>query len=231
LAPDYLFWPLIFILATGRLRIASVYAVISSFVFFLYYLVPGASFQPGVELGALLPLRSLRFLGLPVAARRWFSSPVALDVWHPLANLIVPLAMCALGVYLLVSRYQDRSASQPTAVEPLELRSIRTIMPYAALMVLVVIGYGVVSIDDPNALVTSIYRGVNRYSFAHPIYSWRHWATFYFWMVNHPLRDILGGSWWGTFLILGPLSIGVWGIFAVRASRRNAPGRRADEPS
>jgi hypothetical protein len=231
LAPDYLFWPLVFILASGRLRMASVYAVISSSVFFLYFLIPGASYNPGVDLGALLPLRSLRFLGLPVAALKWFSSPVALDVWHTLANLIVPLAMCALGVYLMAPLRHTGSRSRSSVVEPLELRSIRTIVPYAVLMLLVVIGYGMVSGHDIGITISSIYHGVNRYAFAHPIFSWRRWSVFYFWTARHPYRDILGGSWWGTILILGPLGITIWGAFAVRASRRvtSRPQEFADD--
>jgi hypothetical protein len=225
LAPNYLLWPLVFILASGRLRIASAYAAISSCVFFLFFLTPGASYNPGVDLGALLPLRSLRFLGLPVAAFRWFSTPAALDVWHPLANLIVPLAMCALGVYLLVSRRLTRSVTHAKSVEPLELRSLRTIVPYAVLMVLVVFAYGVVSNHDASGAISAIYHGVNRYAFANPIYSWRQWSLNYFWTAKHPYRDLLGGSWWGTILVLGPLGVAAWGAFAVRASRRNAARR------
>jgi hypothetical protein len=225
LAPNYLLWPFVFILASGRLRIASTYAVISSCVFFLYFLLPGASYNPGVDLGALLPLRFLRFLGLPVAARRWFSSPAALDVWHPLANLIVPLAMCALGVYLLVSRRPANSVTQWTEVEPLELKSVRTIVPYGVLMVLIVVTYGMVSTHDASATVSAIYHGVNRYAFAAPIYSWRLWSTNYFWTAKQPLRDLVGGSWWGTILVLGPLGIAVWSAFAVRTCRRSAPRR------
>jgi hypothetical protein len=226
LAPNYLLWPLVFIMASGRLRIASVYAILTSCLYFLFFLIPGASYNPGVNLGALLPLRSLRLLGLPLTSLQWFSAPAALDVWHPLANLIVPLAMCALGVYLLVSRRPDASVPQLAICEPLELRSVRTIVPYTALMVLVVLAYGIVSIHDASATISVIYHGVNDYAFAHPIYSWRLWSTNYFWTAKHPYRDILGGSWWGTILVLGPLGIATWGGFAIRASRRSAPRHR-----
>ena len=222
LAPQYLFWPLVFILASGRIRIASAYAVISSAVYFLFYLIPGASYTPGESLGALLPLRALRFLGLPAVAQKWFSTPAMLDIWHPLANLFVPLAMCALGIYLLLSRPLPRSVRHVTAVEPFELNSLRTIFPYGVLLVFVVVAYGMVSTHDPGATVTSIYHGVNRYAFADPIYSWRHWSTDYYWTVAHPYLDIMGGSWWGTILLFGPIGIIAWGVFAVRASRRNA---------
>jgi hypothetical protein len=228
LAPQYLFWPFVFILASGRLRIASAYAVISSCIYFMFFLLPGASYTPGESLGALLPLRSLRFLGLPVAALKWFATPAALDVWHPLANLFVPLAMCALGVYLLVSRRLERSVPHAMPVEPLELRSVRTIVPYTVLMVLVVLAYGMVSTHDASVMISAIFHGVNRYAFADTIYSWRHWSTNYFWTVKHPYRNLLGGSWWGTILLLGPLGIAAWGAFASRSSRRNGPRHRDD---
>ena len=223
LAPQYLLWPLVFIMASGRLRMASVYAVIASFVYFLFFLIPGASYTPGENLGALLPLRALRFLGLPTAALRWFASPAAHDVWHPLANLFVPLAMCALGIYLLVSRRPERSGTQAKDLQPLELRSLRTIVPYTVLLVLVVLVYGMVSTHDAGGTIALIYHGVNRYAFAVPMYSWRFWTTHYFWTAKHPYRDILGGSWWGTILLLGPLSIAAWGAFAYRATRRESP--------
>jgi hypothetical protein len=226
MAPNYLLWPFVFIIASGRLRIASVYAIVTSCLYFLFFLIPGASYNPGVNLGALLPLRSLRSLGLPLTSLRWFSARAALDVWHPLANLVVPLAMCALGVFLLVSRPPDASVPQPATCEPLELRSVRTIAPYTALMVLVVIAYGMVSTHDVSATIAAIYHGVNDYAFARPIYSWRLWSTNYFWTAKHPYRDILGGSWWGTILVLGPLGIAAWGAFAIRASWRSTPRPR-----
>jgi hypothetical protein len=224
LAPQYLFWPLVFILASGRLRIASAYAVISScfYCFFFLLLIP----KDAYNIGATLPLRSLRFLGLPTDTQRWFLSSAALDVWHSLANLIVPLAMCALGVYLLMSRRSARSVPLTKSVEPLKLLSLRTIVPYTVLMVLVVIAYGMVSGHDINVTIAAIYHGVNRYAFAHPIYTWSHWRNTLYWAAKRPSRELLGGSWWGTILLLGPIGIATWGALAFRASRPNAPRRR-----
>ena len=227
LDPNYLFWPFVFILAIGRLRIASAYAVISSCVIFLFFLIPGASYNPGVDLGFFLPLRSLQFLGLPVAALKWFHSPAALDVWHPLADLMVPLAMIALGIYLLLSRRFDSSAQHK--VKPLELRSVRTAVPYALLMVFVVFACGAVQTHNPSAIISSIYHGVNRYAFANPMYTWRRWSKIYFWTSANPYRNVLSGSWWGTILVLGPLDIVAWSAFAFRASRRNQTLRRQDD--
>ena len=220
LAPQYLFWPLVFILASGRLRVASAYAVISSCFYFFFFLllIP----KDAYNLGALLPLRSLRFLGLPNVAQQWFSAPAALDVWHALANLTVPLAMCALGVYLLLSRRSARSVPHATSVEPLELPSLRTIAPYTVLTVLVVFAYGMVSGHDSGITISSIYHGVNRYAFARPIYTWSHWRNTLYWAAKHPSQELLGGSWWGTILILGPLGVAAWGASAFRASRRTA---------
>jgi hypothetical protein len=230
LAPQYLFWPLVFILASGRLRVASAYAVISScfYSFFFLLLIHKAVFN----IGALLPLRSLRFLGLPNDTQRWFAAPAALDVWHATANLMVPLAMCALGVYLLVSRRPVRSALHAKPVAPLELPSLRTIVPYTALMVLVVFAYGMVSTHGVSVTIASIYHGVNRYAFTRPIYTWSHWRNNFYWAAKRPYRDLLGGSWWGTILLLGPLGIAAWGTFALRASRRTArPQRELDNTS
>jgi len=222
MAPQYLFWPLVFILASGRLRLASAYAVISSGVYFLFFLASDASYNPGESLGALLPLRSLRFLGLPAAALRWSSSSTAIDIWHPLANLFVPLAMCGLGIYLLIPK-RERAVAPMKSVEPLKLPALRTIVPYTVLMVLVVVVYGMVSGHDAIVTITLINHEVNHYAFAKSIYTWRHWRTWLYWTAKHPYKDILGGTWWGTILILGPLGIAAWGAFAFRASRRFAP--------
>jgi hypothetical protein len=228
LAPNYLFWPFVFILASGRFRLASAYAALSSCLYFLFFLIPGASYNPAVNIGAMLPLGSLHFLGLPHTSLSWFSAPAALELWHPLANFIVPLAMCALGVYLLVSS-QCASKVSPKELEPFELRSVRTIVPYTLLMIVIVIAYGMVSTHDVSAIVSSIYQGVNRYAFARPIYSWRRWRAIYFWTAQHPYRDIVGGSWWGTILLLGPLGIAAWSVFAMRLFRRGAPNEKGRE--
>lgn len=221
LDPQYMFWPFIFILASGRLRMASMYAVLSSCVYFLFFLLPGASYNTGENLGALLPLRSLQFLGLPADTLRWFSSRTAIDLWHPLANLCVPLAMCGLGVYLLGSRWPVRSASKVQSVEPLALRSLRTLIPYTALMVLIVLAYGMVSTHDAVGAISSINHGVNRYAFVTPMYSWYHWTIVPYWTAKHPYRNLLSGSWWGTILILVPVGIAAWGTLALHLSRRN----------
>jgi hypothetical protein len=193
----------------------------------LFFLIPGDTYSPGVNLGALLPLRSLRFLGLPDAALKWFATSTALAAWHTLANFIVPLAMCVLGVYLLLTRRLNHSAQHAKPLEPLELRSIRTTVPYAVLMVLVVIAYGMVPPHDAGAAISATYHGVNRYAFTKSIFSWRHWTLLHYWTTKHPYRDISVGSWWGSILVLGPLGIAAWGALALKASRRAAP-RRGD---
>jgi hypothetical protein len=219
LAPQYLFWPFVFILASGRLRIASAYALVASSIYFLFFLIPGASYDPGENLGALLPLRSLRFLGLPLSSLKWLSTSSALDFWHPFSNLVVPLAMCALAIFLLVPRQQGHSAFDMDTEIP-RLPSLRTVIPYGVVTVLVVLIYGAVSTHDASTTVAAIREGVNRYAFIHPIYSWHHWWKNYFWATSHPYREILSGNWWDSILILGPLGIATWGAFAFRASRR-----------
>jgi hypothetical protein len=225
LASQYFFWPIVFILAAGRLRVANAYAIIASSTYLLYFLIPGASNNPGENLGALLPLKSLRFLGIPLAAQKWFATPTMLEVWHSLANLFIPLAMCALGIYLLLSRRTDRVAPHLKSAEPLAFPSLRAVVPYTVLLVLAVLVYGMVSSHDSEATISLIYRGVNHYAFAHPIYTWRHWRIWLYWTAKHPYRELLSGSWWGTILFLGPIGIAAWGAIAVRASRLTAPRR------
>jgi len=83
-----------------------------------------------------------------------------------------------------------------------------------------------VSSHDASAAITSIYQGVNHYAFSKSIYTWRHWRFYYYWTLKHPYRHLLSGSWWGTILVLGPLAIAAWGVFALHASRRIATGDR-----
>ena len=59
LAPQYLFWPLVFILASGRVRAAIYYALSASSLYFVFFLIPGASAVKGESAAAYLPLRSL----------------------------------------------------------------------------------------------------------------------------------------------------------------------------
>ena len=72
LAPQYLLWPLPFLLATGRLRVSTIYAALSSLVVLAFFIVPRASHFPGENNDFFLPIRRLGFLAIPTGARNWF---------------------------------------------------------------------------------------------------------------------------------------------------------------
>lgn len=221
LAPYYLFWPLVFIIASGRLRMASIYAIVASCFCSLFFLLDADHHVQGSgpNLGALLPLRSLHFLGLTHRTVSLLSSRITLDLWTPLANLLVPLAMCILGIYVLVSKRTVPSEEEVTEIAPLKLRSIRLAVPYLVTLLAVTISYGFISFRSPRELIHSIYVGVNHYAFVLPIYSWRHWSTAYYWTAKTPYRDVLYGNWWSSILVLGPLYIALWGYFTLRSDR------------
>jgi hypothetical protein len=217
LAPQYLFWPLVFILASGRFRAAVSYAFSASSLYFLFFLIPGASAVKGESAAAYLPLRSLRFLGIPHNALEWFAnSPVALDIWNPLANLIVPIAMCGFGLYLLVSRTTPRFAPGEPELQPLGLRAVRTCIPYVAVMVIATITYSFYTNSNLGSLYATLDTGVAKYAFLHPIFNSSYWSAAFFFSTPSPWSALASGAWWGSILILGPLLIVAWGVFACR---------------
>jgi hypothetical protein len=217
LAPQYLFWPLVFILASGRVRAAVAYALSASSLYFLFFLIPGASAVKGESAAAYLPLRSLSFLGIPHRALEWFAnSPVALDIWNPLANLIVPIAMCCFGLYLLVARTRPQYAPEERHLQPLELRAIRTCIPYVAALVVATLVYSFYTINNLSAMYATLDAGVRKYAFLHPIFNTSYWSGAFFFTTHTPWNALTSGTWWGSILVLGPLLIVAWGVFACR---------------
>jgi len=230
LAPQYLFWPLVFILAAGRFRAAVVYALFSSSLFFVFFLIPGASAAKGESAAGYLPLRSLSFLGVPRSVLEWFAnSPVALDIWNPFANLVVPVLFCAFGIYLLVSRVTPRYAPDEQTLQPLELRAIRTCIPYIVTMVIAAVVYGLYVNHNLGAMYATIDAGVGKYGFVHPIFNGFYWSDILFFTTRTPWTAFVSGTWWGSILIIGPLLIIWWGVRACRHfSDADAVVKRAD---
>ena len=217
LAPQYLFWPLVFILASGRVRAAVWYALSASSLYFVFFLIPGASAAKGESVTAYLPLRSLSFLGIPRSALEWFAnSNVALDIWNPLANLVVPFAMCCFGLYLLLSRTTPKYSVEESRMQPLELRAIRTSIPYVAILVLATLVYSVYTYGNLGAMYATLDVGIRRYGFIHPIFNPIHWTHALYFTTKHPWRYLGSGTWWGSILILGPLLIALWGVLSFR---------------
>ena len=217
LAPQYLFWPLVFILASGRVRAAVAYALSASSLYFVFFLIPGASAVKGESAAAYLPLRSLSFLGIPHSALEWFAnSPVALDIWNPLANLVVPIAMCVFGLYLLVSRMTPKYAPEASHLQPLGLRAIRTCIPYVVAIVTAMVVYSLYTLHNFVTMYPVLDAGVRKYAFVHPIFNTYYWSEAFFFTTRSPWSALASGTWWGSILILGPLLIVLWGVFACR---------------
>ncbi len=215
--PQYLFWPLVFILASGRVRAGVTYALFASSLYFLFFLIPGASTTKGESSTAYLPLRHLSFLGIPRGALEWFAnSHVALDIWDPLANLVLPVAMCCFGLYLLVSRATPRYAPEESHLQPLGLRAIRTGIPYSAVMALATVVYSVYTNVNLIAMYQALQAGVRKYAFVHPIFNTSYWIGAHYFIVQRPWNAFVPGAWWGSILIFGPLLIALWGILACR---------------
>jgi hypothetical protein len=217
LAPQYLFWPLAFILASGRFRASVIYALSTSSLYFVFFLIPRASAATGESAAAYLPLRSLRFLGIPHGALEWFAnSPVALDIWNPIANLVLPVAMCGFGLYLLVSRSTPQYAREEPRLQPLELRAIRTGIPYVAAIVIAAVIYSFYTVANFPAMYAALDADVLKYAFLHQIFNSNDWTRGINFTTPRPWNALASGAWWGTILILGPLLIAAWGVFACR---------------
>jgi hypothetical protein len=228
LAPQYLFWPLVFILASGRARAAVGYAISASSFYFVFFLVLGASAAKGESVAAYLPLRSLGFLGIPRTVLEWFAnSLVVTDIWTPVADLVVPFAMCCFGLYLLLSRPTSQYAPQESELNPMRLRAVRTCVPYVAVMVIATTVFSFLRNDNLGAMYVTLNADVQRYGFVHPIFSASYWSKTLYFTTLRPWNDLVSGTWWGSILILGPLLIALWGVFACRQfSRRDAVIRR-----
>lgn len=217
LAAQYLVWPLAFIIASGRLRLAVLYSVASSFFLFLYFLIPGSSILPGENIGTFLPLRALRFLGVPTSAVNWgATTSLAHEVWLPILNLYVPMAMCAVALYLLTSKWRATPAEEALSLEPLEMRATRTCVPLIGLLILAVGTYWLEPTHVKSAVIGVVQNGLTRYAFIRNIYSWATWHKELFWTVSAPYKDTLGGYWWGTIIVAGPLIILLWAYISLR---------------
>jgi hypothetical protein len=237
LAAQYLVWPLAFIIAAGRLRLAVAYSAATSLLLMLYFLIPASSIEPGENIGAFLPLRSFRFLGVPTSALHWAATTsFAPDVWLPILNLYVPVAMCALALYLLTSKWRP-----PTEVgmhlHQLELRATKVCVPYVALLVVAVVTYSLEPTHVKRALIGVVQTGFAHYAFLRSIYSWSTFHLGRLWTVSMPYKDVQGGGWWGSIIIVGPILILLWSYLALRGYRvlgaRGAPEveQVGDEPA
>lgn len=217
LAAQYLVWPLVFIIATGRLRLAVAYSAVTSFLLLIFFLIPASSLAPGENIGAFLPLHSLRFLGVPTSALDWAATTsFARDVWLPILNLYLPIAMCALALYLLTSKWRSTPSEEGSRLSPLELQSTKACITYVALLVVAVVTYRLEPTHVKKALIGAVQTGFTHYAFLRSIYSWFTWHKLIFWAVSTPYKDVQGGAWWGSIIVVGPILILLWSFLALR---------------
>jgi hypothetical protein len=217
LAAQYLVWPLAFIIAAGRLRLAVVYSAATSLFLLMFFLIPASSIKSGENVGAFLPLRSLRFLGVPSSALHWAATTsFASDVWLPILNLYVPIALCALALYLLTSKWRFTPSTEVLNLHPLKLRATWVCIPFVALLIVAVVTYLLEPTHVKKALIAVVQRGFTHYSLLRPIYSWVTWHRYLFWSVTMPYKDLVGGAWWGSIIVIGPILIVLWTYLALR---------------
>ena len=216
LAAQYLVWPLVFIIASGRLRLAVWYSGATSILLLIYFLIPGSSVMPGENIGTYLPLRSLRFLGVPTSLLHWAATTrLTHEVWLPILNLYLPVAMCALALYLLMSKWRAEPSPEGVLLEPSQLRSTRVFVPYAAMLIVAVLTYLVEPTHVKKALIGVVQSGLAHYGFQRTIYSWFTWHKVLYWTVTSPYKDVLGGAWWGSVIVFAPILIALWCYFAL----------------
>jgi hypothetical protein len=217
LAPQYLVWPLVFIIASGRLRMAVVYSGLTSFLLLIFFMIPGSSVEPGESIGMFLPVHSLRFLGVPQSVLRWAATTTFThEVWLPILNLYLPMGMCALALYLLMSRWRATPTKEGMLVDPIELRATKVCVVYAALLVTAVTAYWLEPTHVEKHLVGVVQTGLTHYAFLRTIYTWTNWQSTLFWTVSTPYKYVLGGAWWGSIIVVGPVLILLWSYLALR---------------
>jgi hypothetical protein len=236
LASQYLVWPVVFMIAAGRLRLAVAYSAAISFLLLIYFLIPYSGISPGENIGAFLPLHSLKFLGVPKSALQWAATTsFTHEVWLPILNLYLPTVMCALALYLLTSKWRATPSKEGVLLNPLGLHATRACIPYAALMIAAVVTYSLEPTHVKKALIGVVQSGLTHYAFLRSIYSWSTWHRILFWTTSAPYKAVLGGAWWGSIIVVGPILILLWSYFALRGHRvpgeSSAHVERVDDPS
>ncbi len=98
ISPQYLLWPIPFLLVSGRLRLAGIYTGVATPLLLLYYMNPWASYFAYENLATFAPLRALAWLLPPAALAKRELLP-----WvHAFGNVFFPA--CALMIAVMVFR-------------------------------------------------------------------------------------------------------------------------------
>lgn len=98
ISPQYLFWPVALLLATGRLAAAAVYVLAASLFYLFYYMHPAASFMAGENMATFAALKSFAW-AMPPA---YLTEPRFLAPIKLLGNYLLPaLSLVLAGMVLL----------------------------------------------------------------------------------------------------------------------------------
>jgi len=215
IAPQYMLWPLPFMLAAGRLRLSIVYTAVTTVFLVFYYLIPNASVAPGENLGIFIPLEGLRALAPPAELTRALDDPGDLETFRWIADWAMPTFMLALTAILVFGRdLGDRVlATGEDVVRRMRVAALWA-SPLAISVTVVAFLYVVWPHDDAGGrLAKQLPEDVTTYAAAPPSLIGATPPTYV------PTAD-LGGSWWiGAPTVLW-LGTAVWALYAMRRLRR-----------
>ena len=206
LSPQYLLWPLPFLIATKRLRIAALYTGVTTAFLLLSYPSPTTTYYPSENLGVLAPLRVLGWLAPPAA----LAKPELLPLLHALGNVAIPA--CAWIVFACVVRTRDSQLGDEARGIP--LRNTGWYAASAALAAIVILA-AKISIHA-SQLDSRLKIAWN----ALPV----HYAV-HLQAVEPSMAvslDVVNFVWWNVATILG-VATGIWCACAVIGGRAGSP--------
>ncbi len=153
ISPQYLLWPIPFLLISARLRLAAIYTGVATLFLLLYYLNPWASYFAFENLATFAPLRGLGCL-LPPAA---LAAPELLPWVHALGNVVFPV--CALSLAFLV--YRDRRALETSSRSGCSLRrTAQYLTPALAFGTIILIAKWTVHRQDLARSLSEIWKAI-----------------------------------------------------------------------
>jgi hypothetical protein len=86
-------------------------------------------------------------------------------------------------------------------------------------LIVAVLTYSLEPTHVKKALIGVVQTGLTHYAFLRTIYSWSTWFRVLFWTVSTPYKDVQGGAWWGSIIVVGPILILLWSYLALRGQR------------
>ena len=114
ISPQYLLWPLPFLIVTKRLRLAALYTAVATAFLLIFYSNPWASYFAFENMGVFAPLRAFSWLLPPAALEKC----ELLTVVHALGNLVLPACAMVIGAYV-VRTSQRQMAEEHNRVDEL----------------------------------------------------------------------------------------------------------------